>query len=83
MGKLESETLDMLNLAKGMQKAKLEETKRHSLVMEQSVVFQVKSMEMEYKMQMFKNYNIMKKEGLSDTRICDVFPDMHVFCLDN
>ena len=83
LDKLESETLHMLNSSKSVEEAKLEETKRHNLVMEQSMAYQVKSMEMEFKMQAFKNYNIMKKDGWSDTRICKVFPDMHVFCLDN
>ena len=80
---MESETIELIEAARGTEREKLEETKRHNLVMEQSVGIQMKSMEMQYKMELFKNYNIMKNEGWTNDNISRVFPEMEMFCLHN
>ena len=80
---MEQETLDMLNASKGEEAEKTKELKHHNLVMEKPVEIQAKTMEMEFKMQLLKNYNILKREGLNTSQIIQVFPDMKVFCFEN
>ena len=59
---------------------KLEEVKRHNLVVEESVRLETKKFELSYKMELFVSFKKLQDSGQSEDRIIQMFPEMEMFC---
>ena len=59
---------------------KLEEVKRHNLVVEESVRLETKKLELSYKMELFVSFKKLQDSGQSEDRIIQMFPEMEMFC---
>ena len=71
--------MGLLDGGKDLEYRKLEETKRHNLVLEQGLKLQEQKEKHQYKMMLFKDFKDMKSRGMDDQDIVDFFPDMEVF----
>ena len=76
---LDKETMCLLNGGKDLEYKKLEETKRHNLVLEQVLKLQDQKEKHQYKMMLFKDFKDTKSRGIDDQDIVDSPPDMEVF----
>lgn len=60
---------------------KLEEMKRHNLVVEESVRWETNKLELSYyKMELFVSFKKLQDSGQSEDRIIQMFPEMEMFC---
>ena len=76
---LENETKQIVEQTRTTEVNKLDEVRRHNLVMEMPVVTNAKILELDYKMKLFDSFNKLKDRGVSETRIVAMFPEMETF----
>ena len=76
---LDKETLDILDGGNEIEEKKLDEVKRHNLVMEKEANVREKKEAHSLKMQMMKDFLYLKKENLCTQTIINMFPEMEQF----
>ena len=71
---LDKDTLDILDGGNEIEQRKLEEVKRHNLVLKKEVGLREQKEVHALKMQMMKDFLCLKKENLSTQAIINMFP---------
>ena len=76
----DKETTSIIEATKDTEMKKLEEVKRHNLVVEESIRLETKKLELSFKMELFLSFKKLQDSGQSEERILMMFPEMEMFC---
>ena len=69
----------MLYGKKNLEEEKLNEAKRHNMVVEEESIAKGKRAKHDYTMKILKNFNELKEKGMIVEDIIAIFPDMEKF----
>ena len=76
---IDPEALGFLDSTYDIEMEKLAEVTHHNEELKKPITIQIKMVELEYKMKLHESFKKLKDDGLSDTKIMEVSPDMKVF----